>query len=1169
MDKASSCQKGLAIIPLNCLDGFGEDGIKNKKINLFGDSLNEGKKDIANRMKLRSDSYTIQEGDDELGKHLNSLPPNGGFTEVFDFRHDEQKNENKKLLQIHLKAENNTVIPFVKRFINRLKGATSFRNIQNLKPFSIKILSDKSFFFEDFQKKQQITETATFFQRSLLIFLNFYESKLYEFKRSALMGFWKETVLGSKMVFHPYHLLKIIWDLLHLLLMIAWFFYIPLILAFEEANQIESIFSFFTCIFLLSDIFISANTAYFKNGLVERNRGRVISHYMRTRFPIDFLTAFPTILDQILHINYDTLDYGNLLYLHLAKFLFFLKIQRLNEITHRINKKFLLKEQLQSILSLFKVFFVSILVAHLFACFWYFVSKHSREETTWLVKANLTQSNWGIIYLYSMYWACVTMMTVGYGDITPQNEVEMIVCMISVILGCGVYAYNISSIGMLLQDYNKDNIEFEHNINIINQYMNRKNISRDLQMRIQEYLRFIWKEENTQNLEGEQKIISLLSNSLREELLIEAYGDIMKKYPMFFANFTEKSLRKVVSIIRDIKLFPEEKIFSENEVDDCSIYFIMKGKVELYTESRIIIRELGVGEHFGELAFFSGKCRKLSARSKDFTTLFSINRNEFIEVLMKNSDDLEKFCMIKDQMIFYGNYFPLKLHCYSCNQIGHLSDQCPLIHFIADKEKIIKTFNFYLDQDRNPKVDRRMVKKNSRFLKSKLGLANGKIKAKIKTERILSIKGLDDEDMLSMSSSERSFLDSFDDPIETLEAVVGIGSQPFSTEKANSEAPPSTYSGLYFDRDKNKHDEMSLTNIAEEYGEDVNRNAASTMKTSIKQENQESFPNQPSKNQIIYKSAENLDENSQQGSEEMKSDQSLPNLVSRKPPRLICQMPMGRKGIERERKANLRPMTEIVKREQTYINLQKKQTGDLDGVLGETALQNRQYTKKVSSGIAITEGKLSNMNNSNRMTLRQQSGVSKLQEQQKGGTMVPSYPDMHQPKGNHISRASNYMINTEAAMDNFDRVASFKNYFPEHNSKFLFEKINRKLYRLRSLRWSYSRKRSIEGKLSKYTFFPETMKQKMPNEIRKKARRLSKQKKKQKTEADFTESHFKEKWFDKSQSKLMKTKKTKTMILSGRFFEEKFSDLVKYIMRSPSIKKNLKKQKRKSNFRGI
>jgi len=182
-------------------------------------------------------------------------------------------------------------------------------------------------------------------------------------------------------------------------------------------------------------------------------------------------------------------------------------------------------------------------------------------------------------------------------------------------------------------------------------------------MRIREYLKFIWQEENTQNLEDEHKIIGLLSCSLKEELLIEAYGSILKKFPMFFANFTEKSMRKVVGIMKDIKLFPEECLFSENDEDDLAIYFIMKGKVELCTESGIMVKELGIGEHFGEIGFFSGKARSLSAKSKDFTTLFSINRREFIEVLMKNSDDFEKFCMIQDQIVFYENYFTLKIRC--------------------------------------------------------------------------------------------------------------------------------------------------------------------------------------------------------------------------------------------------------------------------------------------------------------------------------------------------------------------------------------------------------------------------------------------------------------------------------------------------------------------------
>ena len=62
--------------------------------------------------------------------------------------------------------------------------------------------------------------------------------------------------------------------------------------------------------------------------------------------------------------------------------------------------------------------------------------------------------SWNEKYLYAIYWALVTMLTVGYGDITPQNNKEIVVCVISVVLGCVVYAFNISTIGIILQDLN-------------------------------------------------------------------------------------------------------------------------------------------------------------------------------------------------------------------------------------------------------------------------------------------------------------------------------------------------------------------------------------------------------------------------------------------------------------------------------------------------------------------------------------------------------------------------------------------------------------------------------------------------------------------------------------------------------------------------------------------
>ena len=66
----------------------------------------------------------------------------------------------------------------------------------------------------------------------------------------------------------------------------------------------------------------------------------------------------------------------------------------------------------------------------------------------------ITNSDMFTKYLYSFYWATMTMTTVGYGDVIPQNDLELVTANITMYIACAVFAFSVNSLGMILSNIN-------------------------------------------------------------------------------------------------------------------------------------------------------------------------------------------------------------------------------------------------------------------------------------------------------------------------------------------------------------------------------------------------------------------------------------------------------------------------------------------------------------------------------------------------------------------------------------------------------------------------------------------------------------------------------------------------------------------------------------------
>lgn len=232
-------------------------------------------------------------------------------------------------------------------------------------------------------------------------------------------------------------------------------------------------------------------------------------------------------------------------------------------------------------------------------------------------------------YIQSLYWCVTTLTTVGYGDITPATNPEMLYAIVVEIFGIATYGYIIGNVANILVNLDPAKARFRENMQNLGTFMNTKGITGKLQDRMRDYYAYLWQKPGAND---ETLIMNGLPAGLRSEVSLYLKRDIIQKVP-FLKDAREALIRDIALQMTPVVVVPGEYVFHAGETGH-EMYFISKGRLEVVGEDgETLLGVLSDGEIFGEMALLSGQKRIASVRATDYCDLYTLDKQTFDRII--------------------------------------------------------------------------------------------------------------------------------------------------------------------------------------------------------------------------------------------------------------------------------------------------------------------------------------------------------------------------------------------------------------------------------------------------------------------------------------------------------------------------------------------------------
>ncbi|KAF9671269.1 hypothetical protein SADUNF_Sadunf12G0029800 [Salix dunnii] len=352
--------------------------------------------------------------------------------------------------------------------------------------------------------------------------------------------------------------------------------------------------------------------------------------YLKSRFLIDFLGCLPW--DAIFKVSGRKEAVRYMLWIRLSR------AKRVSEFFERLEKDIRIKYLFTRIV---KLLVVELYCTHTAACIFYYLATTmppSQEGYTWIGSLQMGDYSYTSFreidlwkrYITSLYFAIVTMATVGYGEIHAVNVREMIFVMIYVSFDMILGAYLLGNMTALIVKGSKTE-KFRDRMTDLIEYMNRNKLGKGTSNEIKRHLRLQYDRSYT-----EASVLQEIPASIRTKISQKIYEPYIKEVSLF-RGCSLGFIKQIAIRVHEEFFLPGEVIIEQGHETD-QLYVVCHGELEEFgrgenDREEEFLKRLQTYSSFGEVSFLCNTPQPYSIRVRELCRVLRLDKQSFIEIL--------------------------------------------------------------------------------------------------------------------------------------------------------------------------------------------------------------------------------------------------------------------------------------------------------------------------------------------------------------------------------------------------------------------------------------------------------------------------------------------------------------------------------------------------------